>query len=93
MIHNAADCCRNNGAKIEYSVTSTSTNLWGQQVTDHTVDFGCHVECEAICNSKSDCKYFSHSTRWDNCVLCSECDFTESGNSRYYTSWEKGVGT
>ena len=87
MIHTTADCCRNNGAEVTYE--STSTNLWGQEVVDHTVKYGCHTECEALCNSKPQCHYFSHSTEWDNCVLCSACDFTESGSASYYTSWAK----
>ena len=93
MIHTTADCCRNNGAEVTYESTSTQThtNAWGYtyEVVVQNDEFSCHTECEALCNSRPQCHYFSHSERWANCVLCSECDFTESGNAGYYTSWAK----
>ena len=47
------------------------------------------ADCEAACNAKPKCKYFSHSNKFKTCVLCSKCDFTKGGSARHYTSWRK----
>jgi len=74
QIHSAADCCRSNGAKIDHSGNGFAATPGG---------------CEELCDSTFGCLYFSHSTKWDNCQLCSECDLITSGNAKYYTSWER----
>lgn len=73
-IHTAADCCRGNGARLYHSGNGFTATPDG---------------CKELCDSIFDCFYFSHSTRWDNCQLCSKCDFTTSGNAGKYTSWER----
>ena len=46
-------------------------------------------QCEAKCATKDGCKFFSHSQKWDNCILCSACTFSNDRTSRHYTSWSK----
>jgi len=70
----AADCCRNNGALLGKVDNSQA----------HSPS-----ECEGACNANDSCKYFSHSLKWANCVLCSKCDFTTTGKGAKYTSWER----
>ena len=33
--------------------------------------------CEALCDAEPGCKYFSHSFRFSNCILCASCDNPE----------------
>merc|ERR1712070_523292 len=73
-IHSSGDCCRNNGALVHHVANG------GAQTP---------ADCEPECSARPDCHYFSHSNQWKNCALCSQCDFTTSGNGKYYTSWER----
>jgi hypothetical protein len=52
-------------------------------------------DCEPLCDSNSLCKFFDHSTEWNNCVLCADCDEDGSGDWQYllYTAWEKVTTT
>ena len=75
-IHSTGDCCRSNGARLLGAIGQGGNGFTA------TPD-----GCEELCDSTLDCLYFSHSEKWDNCQLCSECDLTTSGNAKYYTSW------
>merc|ERR550514_1666891 len=69
----AKDCCRTNGA----GVGSVKNNGAAHP-----------ANCEAACSANQKCKYFSHSLKWKNCVLCSSCKWSGApGNGQYYTSW------
>ena len=78
LIGRAKDCCRSNGARVAVMHNGAAEFV---------------SECEAYCDKTPGCLFFSHSTRWENCNLCSKCDFTTTGNARYYTSWEKAKGS
>jgi len=74
-IADAKDCCRTNGA----AVGSVKNNGAAHP-----------ANCEAACSANQKCKYFSHSLKWKNCVLCSSCKWSGApGNGQYYTSWTK----
>ena len=45
--------------------------------------------CHDICDETEGCRFFSHSKRWDSCILCSECTFSNHRNAKYYTSYSK----
>ena len=81
QIHTAADCCRSNGGKVTPWNGITGNGYYP------TPD-----RCEEICDWTPGCLYFSHSTKWENCGLCSKCDFTTTGNGKKYTSWERTRG-
>jgi len=49
-------------------------------------------DCEASCDRRSECRFYSHSTRYHGglCILCEACEFSGApGNGRHYTSWAK----
>jgi len=71
--HSSGDCCRSNGANV-----GEVPNGWASSPKD----------CEAECDATDDCHAFSHSTEFKNCVLCSACSITVSGNAAKYTTWE-----
>merc|ERR1719492_547640 len=74
-INSAGDCCRNNDAQIGRTADGESDSP---------------ADCVDACNDNPECKFFSHTTKWQNCVLCSKCDISGApGNGRHYTSWEK----
>ena len=78
-IHPHADCCRSNGARVDETGNRFTATPDG---------------CKESCDVNAECRYFSHSTEWENCIFCSECDFTYTDNAKYYTSWKKvGAGT
>jgi len=47
--------------------------------------------CEVLCNKNPACRYFDHSTTWNNCYLCADCDDGNSDQAAYawFTSWAK----
>lgn len=60
-------CCRNKPTSrgaIDWNVTLKLTNAnyanWPSG-------------CEALCDSFGECRYFSHSTKWRQCILCRAC--------------------
>merc|ERR1712083_1134490 len=80
QIHTKADCCRYNGAKVPwYGTTWVTDNGYADTP----------AYCQYICDWSPGCLYYSHSTRWKNCVLCSKCDFVTKNNGWRYTSWER----
>ena len=83
QIHTKADCCRYNGAKVPwYGTTWVTDNGYADTP----------AYCQYICDWSPGCLYYSHSTRWKNCVLCSKCDFVTKNNGWRYTSWERVKG-
>ena len=63
----AVKCCRNKPVSvggIQWNVTLNFTNRdyapWPSA-------------CEAICDRTPGCRFFSHSVRWQNCLLCAAC--------------------
>merc|ERR1719487_2033786 len=73
-IGHGKDCCRYNNAQVG------SVKYWIGN--DPSV-------CEAGCNAIKGCRYFSHSTTWQNCVYCNRCDLSSRSNGFRYTSWQK----
>lgn len=63
----AVKCCRNKPVSrgpIEWNVTLNFT------VRDYAP---WPAACEALCERTAGCKFFSHSVRWAQCILCSAC--------------------
>merc|ERR1719487_1119920 len=73
-IGHGKDCCRYNNAQV-----GSVKNWIGNNPR----------VCEAGCNAIKGCRYFSHSTTWQNCVYCSRCDLSSRSNGFRYTSWQK----
>ena len=83
QIHTSAECCRSNGAHLTPAMECTGIHNSCNGAAPSPSD------CETECSALGDCNYFSHSLQWENCVFCSMCDFTTSGNGGLYTSWQK----
>ena len=67
----AVKCCRNKQTSrgpIERNVTLkfTERNYAAWQAA-----------CEALCDAEPGCRYFSHSFRFEICILCAACDKPE----------------
>lgn len=76
-ISNGGNCCRGTGGELPKGDTPDG-------------DADTPAKCEADCTSNPVCKWFSHSSEWKNCMLCSECEITAEGHSGKYTSWQQG---
>ena len=85
QIHSAAACCRSSSARPSaVQIFKTGSGYAAQP-----------DGCEALCASSVGCKYFSHSTDFENCVLCSACDelIVRRGFGFRYTSWKRTEAT
>jgi len=47
------------------------------------------LDCEPLCNDRPTCAFFSHSNKYDNCVLCNACALAPVKSGVKYTSWKK----
>jgi len=45
--------------------------------------------CEAACCTTPRCRFFSHATAWENCILCAACNRSTAGTGRAYSSWRR----
>ena len=63
----AVKCCRNKPTKygdIQWNVTLNFTQR----------DYAAWPNaCEALCEQQPGCRFFSHSVRWQNCIICATC--------------------
>ena len=77
MLYPEAACCRT--AKHR----KTQLRQFGRATTP--------LSCKLHCSSLDSCVYFSHSRKWNTCVLCSSCRDLQGGRttSRFFTTWHR----
>merc|ERR1712113_244975 len=79
-ICNGCNCCHGTGGELPKG-----------SVKDGDADVP--EKCQADCTANAKCRWFSHSIEWKNCMLCSKCEITTTGNSAKYTSWQQSSGS
>ena len=83
----AVKCCRNKPTgrgDIQWNVTLNFTQR----------DYAAWPSaCEALCDQHPSgrCRFFSHSVRWQNCIICSECVAEIALGDDTYASFEKAT--
>ena len=45
------------------------------------------TDCEELCENDKRCQFYSHSSRWQDCFLCSGCNLDTKKSSGAYRSW------
>jgi len=63
----AVKCCRNKPTSVGGIQLNVTLNLTER-------DYAAWPSaCEALCDRQPGCRFFSHSVRWQNCILCAAC--------------------
>ena len=81
QVHAAASCCRSTPARPSEVQIFKTRNGFAPRPDG----------CQALCAARKQCRYFSHSTDFENCILCSSCNnwVIRRGFGFRYTSWKR----